>query len=203
MFAKIAAPFVAVAVATGVMSTPLAYKPNNALAARGSQSFNNWGGFSSLDNFDNFYGSSDYAHQHYNQVVVKQDSELVCHSETVEIIQQRLAVLQEMAKKIITEQVCEVESQVVIFQQYYASLGGFSKDLTRSSGYQVGYDNSVASHYGDFYNSDGSLSNYDMGFSGSDVGSNYYVVSGSNWNDGSSPSSVGSAYGAAQSASQY
>ena len=67
---------------------------------------------------------------------------------------------------------------------------------------QVGYDNNIVSHYGDFYNSDGSLSNYDFGFSGHDIGSNYYVPS-NNWNQDSSPSSVGSAYQAAQAASWY
>jgi len=203
MFTKFAAPFVAVsALAAGVMSTPVAYK-SNAIAARHSgQSFNNWGGISSLSNFDNFYGSDDFSHHNMNQVVVEQDSSLVCHSETVTIIQQRLAVLQEMAKKIITEQICEVETQTIVFQQYYASLGGFSNDLTRSSGRQSGYDNSIANHYSDFYNSDGSLSNYDFGFSGSDVGSNYYVPT-SNWNQNSSPNSVGSAYQASQAASYY
>jgi len=196
MFAKFTTLFVAAALATGVMSAP------TSIAARG-QSFDNWDGISSLSGFDNFYGSDDFAHlNNFKQVVVKQDSSLVCHSEQVEIIQQRLAVLQEMAKKIITEQICEVETQTIVFQQYYASLGGFSHDLTRSSGRSAGYDNSIVSHYGDFYNSDGSLSNYDFGFSGSDIGSNYYVPS-SNWNQDSSPSSVGAAYVSAQAASYY
>ncbi|KAJ7017823.1 hypothetical protein C8F04DRAFT_978452, partial [Mycena alexandri] len=165
-------------------------------------SFNNWGGISSLSGFDNFYGSDDFAHHNMNQVVVKQSSDLVCHSEEVTIIQQRLAVLQEMAKKIITEQICEVETQTIVFQQYYASLGGFSHDLSRSSNRHAGYDNSIVSHYNDFYNSDGSLSNYDFGFSGSDIGSNYYTPS-SNWDQNTSPSSVGSAYQVSQAASFY
>jgi hypothetical protein len=67
---------------------------------------------------------------------------------------------------------------------------------------QAGYDHNIVSHYGDFYNSDGTLSTYDFGFSGKDVGSNYYVPT-SNWNQDSSPSSVGSAYQAAQAASWY
>jgi len=202
MFAKFAAPFVAVALATGVMSSPVAYKSSNALAARG-QSFENWGGISSLHGFDNFYGDDDFAHLHnWNQVVVKQDSELVCHSEQVVIIQQRLAVLQEMAKRVITELSCEVETQTIVFQQYYASLGGFSHDLTRNSNRHVGYDHNIVSHYGDFYNSDGTLSTYDFGFSGHDIGSSYYVPT-SNWNQDHSPSSVGSAYQAAQAASYY
>ncbi|KAJ6613309.1 hypothetical protein B0H10DRAFT_1805814, partial [Mycena sp. CBHHK59/15] len=167
-------------------------------------SFNNWGGFSSLDNFDNFYGPDDFDHsRNYKQVVIKQDDSLVCHSQSIEIIQQRLVVLQEMAKKIITEQICEVETQTIVFEQYFSSLGHFSDDLTRSSGHQVGYDNHIASYYGDFYNSDGSWSTYDFGFKGSDVGSNYYVPTKSNWDDNSSPPSVGSAYQAAHYASSY
>ncbi|KAJ7240837.1 hypothetical protein B0H12DRAFT_49876 [Mycena haematopus] len=199
MFAKFSALFVAAALVNGVMSAPTS--KSGALAARG-QSFDNWGGISSFSGFDNFYGSSDFAHHNFKQVVVDQGSDLVCHSEQVTIVQQRLAVLQEMAKKIITEQICEVETQTVVFQQYYASLGGFSGDLTRSSGRHAGYDSSIVSHFGDFYNSDGSLSTYDYGFSGSDIGSSYYVPS-SNWDQDSSPSSVGSAYQAAQGASYY
>jgi hypothetical protein len=42
--------------------------------------------------------------------VVKQDSELVCHSEQVTIIQQRLAVLQEMAKKFVCPFIPETSS---------------------------------------------------------------------------------------------
>jgi len=208
MFAKFAASFVTVsALATGVMSGPLAYRSNNALAARGGPaSFNNYGGFSSMSDFDNFYGPDDFSHKkHFSPVVVQdytQSPELVCHSESVVIVQQRLAVLQEMAKKIITEQICEVETQTIVFQQYHSSLGGFSHDLGRSSGRHAGYDNSIVSHYGGFYNSDGSLSNYDFGFNGSDIGTNYYVPS-SNWDNTTSPGTVGNAYQVSQAASDY
>jgi len=61
MFAKFTALFVSVALATGVMSAPAVRRSNNVLAARG-QSFNNWGGISSLNGFDNFYGSDDFSH---------------------------------------------------------------------------------------------------------------------------------------------
>jgi len=201
MFAKFAAPLIAAALATGVLSSPVpaSYHPPSGGPRR---SFNNYGGISSLSNFDNFYGSSDFAHHNFNPNVIKQGNELVCHSEEVTIVQQRLAVLQEMAKKIITEQICEVESQTIVFQQYYASLGGFSQDLTHSSNRHAGYDYNIVSHYGDFYNSDGTLSDYDFGFSGNDIGSNYYVPS-NNWNQETSPSSVGSAFQAAQAASFY
>jgi len=144
-----------------------------------------------------FYGVDDFDHSHhFNPVVVKHEDELVCHTQRIEIIQQRMIVLQEMAKKIITEQICEVETQTIVFQQYHRALGGFHHDLTRGSGRHVGYDNSIVSHYGQIYNSDGSFNTEDWGFKGTDVGSNYYSPS-SNWNEETSYDSVGKAYQAA------
>jgi len=123
---------------------------------------------------------------------------VVCHSQTVEIIQQRLAVLQEVAKRIITEQICDVETQTIVFEQYYRSLGNFHGDLRRYSGYQVGYDSGIVSHYGSIYGSDGSFCTDDWNFSGSDIGSQTIVPTGNNWNDQSSHQSVDSAYYAAR-----
>jgi hypothetical protein len=162
-------------------------------------SFSNYNGISSLSGFDNFYGSEDFSHAHFSQTVVS-ENELVCHSQSVVIIQQRLAVLAEMAKRVITEQICEVETQTVVFEQFHASLGNFKRDLRRYSGYQVGYDRNIVSHFSNICDSTGSLTTNDLGFSGSDVGSNVCVVGGSNWQDSSSPISVGSAYDAAQGA---
>ena len=70
------------------------------LVAR-SQSFNNWGGISSLSGFDNFYGSDNFDNSHFSEssITVVKETEVVCHSQSVEIIQQRLLVLQEMAKR--------------------------------------------------------------------------------------------------------
>jgi len=201
MFAKIALPLLSLsALAGSAFAAPFNPK-TQSLAAR-TTSFNNWGGISSLSGFDNFYGEDNFSGEISAQVtVVEQQQEVVCHSLSIEIIQQKLLVLQEMAKQIITEQICEVETQTIVFQQFISSSSHFSSDLTRSSGHQVGYDSSIVSHHGSLYNSDGSLSTSDLGFSGSDVGKSYVVPSGSNWNDGSSPALVKSAYGAAVSAS--
>lgn len=195
MFSKLAL-FIAAAVATGVMSAP------TTLAARTSHiSFNGWGGHQSLNGFDNFYGSDNFdGRSHFSQTIVE-EKHLVCHTQQIEIIQQRLVVLQEMAKRIITEQICEVETQTIVFQQFHASFGHFSDDLRRHSGHQVGYDSNIASHYGNIVGSDGSLSSDDFGFSGSDVGSHTVTVGGSNWDDNTSPSSVDSAFNAASEAS--
>ncbi|KAF4617702.1 hypothetical protein D9613_005814 [Agrocybe pediades] len=199
MFAKL---FTVVAAASAMVAG-VAARPHalNRLTARGDISFNNWGGYSSFGNFDDFYGSDNFIGAVSSQTLVtEQSQELVCHTESIEIIQQRLLVLQEMAKRIITEQVCEVETQTVVFEQFHASLGLFSHDLRRTSGHHVGYDSSISSHFSDICAADGSLTNDDFGFSGHDLGSHTVVVGGSNWDDSTSPSSVGAAYSAARGA---
>jgi len=203
MFAKLASSLVLVsALAVGVSAKPLPVSRDLAVRG-GSYSFNGWGGFSSMDNFDNFFGSENFCGSVSTQTVVtetEQESVVVCHSQSIEIIQQRLLVLQEMAKRIITEQICEVETQTIVFQQFTSSFSSFHADLSRSSGNQVGFDSNIAGNFGNIVGSDGSLTTNDLGFSGHDLGSSTVVPSGSNWNSNTSPASVGSAFNAAQSA---
>lgn len=65
-----------------------------------SYSMNSWGGHSSMDNFDNFHGSDNFDGSRNKQVIIKKD-ELVCHEQKVEIVQQKLTVLREMAKRCV------------------------------------------------------------------------------------------------------
>jgi len=201
MFAKLATALIVAlsAFSTGVSAAPTA---SNLVARGGSHSFDNYDGISSFGGFDNFYGSDNFDNSHFSEssITVVKEKEVVCHSESVVIIQQRLLVLQEMAKRIISEQICEVETQTVVFEQFHSSLHGFSRDLRRDSGRGVGYDSSIASHFSSFTNSDGSLSNNDFGFSGSNLGSSYVVPSGDNWDNSRSFASVASAYKSARSA---
>ncbi|PPQ68662.1 hypothetical protein CVT25_012316 [Psilocybe cyanescens] len=202
MFAKLAA---ALTIAISVLSASAIPVTSTGLVVRGgSHSFDNYGGISSFNGFDNFYGSDNFDNSHFSEssitVVKEQEQEVVCHSESIVIIQQRLLVLQEMAKRIISEQICEVETQTVVFEQFHSSLHGFSRDLRRFSGRDVGYDSDISSHFSNFYGSDGSLSTDDWGFSGSDLGHSYVVPSGNNWDSSRSFGSVGNAYKAARSA---
>lgn len=98
------------------------------------------------------------------------------------------------SRSIITEQICEVESQTVVFEQFHPNLHGFSRDLRRFSGRGVGYDSGIVSHFGDFFESVN-----DWGFSGYDLGRSYIIPSGSNWGS-NSHFSVNSVYSAARSA---
>ncbi|KAJ7903537.1 hypothetical protein B0H14DRAFT_3421743 [Mycena olivaceomarginata] len=173
MFAKLALPLIAIsAFATGVFSSPVSIPQGVSRRNHGHVSFNKWNNIQSLDGFDSFYGEDDFNGFNRGQTVV--ESQEVCHSVDVVIIQQRLAVLQELAKRIITENICEVETQ-------------------------VGFDRGVVEHFGKIYNSDGSFCTDDWHFSGSDLGQQTVVIK-DNWNDQSSPRSVDSAYYTARNA---
>ncbi|KXN88273.1 hypothetical protein AN958_07732, partial [Leucoagaricus sp. SymC.cos] len=162
-----------------------------------SVSFNHWGGLSSFDNFDKFYGVDNFdSSVHFSQVV-DTEQQVVCHTQAIEIIQQRLLVLQEMAKRIVLEQICEVETQTVVFEQFHASLGLFNSDLHHASGHSVGYDSAIAGHFSNICLPDGSLSTDDFGFAGTNCGAHTVVVGGSNWNDATSSASVSAASDAA------
>ncbi|KAF8064089.1 hypothetical protein FPV67DRAFT_1782442 [Lyophyllum atratum] len=175
MFAKLAIVSLAT-LASYVSAGPVALRPNYELAVRGFTSFNNWGGHASLNNFDNFYGADNFDGSHFSQVVVKQEKEL------------------EMAKRIITEQICEVETQTIVFEQWHSGLHGFSRDLRRHTGHQVGYDRNVVRHFGEIVNVDGSFNTHDFGFTGHDLGRETVVVGGHNWEDSRSRTTVEDAY---------
>jgi hypothetical protein len=200
MFAK--SFIVASIMALGAIAAP--FKPASAVAARSGWevdtsrfspnfSFNNWRGFNSLNDFDSFYGADNFDGGRFNQVVVK-ENELVCRSQRVEIIQQRLAVIQELSKRIISELICDVETQVIVFQQFHSGLGRFKGDLRRVSGFRAGFDNGIAGRFRDIFNERGDLTDNHLGFNGLDIGRDTFIVGGSNWDDKTSFKNVNDAY---------
>ncbi|KAG7451147.1 uncharacterized protein BT62DRAFT_401412 [Guyanagaster necrorhizus] len=196
------APFVLVlALASVVLSSPLWQR--REIRRNADVSLSNWGGFQSLNGFDDFNGVGNFDGSNNVQTVVVQEEQTVCEVQSIEVIQQKLVVLREMVKKVITEQICEVEVQTIVLEQFSSGIGSFSSDLLRQSGRQVGFDSNVASKISQLVNEDGSLSSSDLGFSGSDVGNNTVVAAGSNWNNTTSPSSVQSALTAAQAAAGF
>ncbi|KAF8491400.1 hypothetical protein JB92DRAFT_3147679 [Gautieria morchelliformis] len=199
MFTKSFVSLGALALAAVASAKPIpAFK--DLLAKRGSYSFNNYGGYNTMSNFDNFYGSSDYSG--VSQTLVK-NKDVVCHSEQVEIVQQRLAVIREWYKKIITEQICEVEVQTIVHEQFVSGCEGYSSDLRRKSSRDVSYDHDVASQIVDIHDSDNNCVTNDLGWQGYQVGSNAISYSGDNWNSQYSPSSVDTVYGYCQQSYGY
>jgi len=194
MFATLA--ITVLAAVSGVLSAPLAARTSSSSSY---PSLSSWGGHQSLDHFDDFYGSGHFDVSQFSETVIEKQ-EVVCHSQQIEIIQQRLVILQEMAKRIISEQICEVETQTIVLEQFHSSVGSFHHGISRDDGHHFGYDNDlINSHYGNFFESDGSLSTHDFGFKGTDIGHNGYTVpSGTNWDDNSSHASILSARSAAK-----
>jgi hypothetical protein len=160
-----------------------------------------WGGFHSLDHFDDFYGADNFVGISKEVTVVKKEQEVVCHSVDVVVIQQQLAIIREYVKKLITTQICEVETQTVVFSQFQSHISSFHDDIRRRSHRQVVYDDDIASRIGSIHDEHGEIVSHDFGFHGSDIGSHSISVSGCNWNDATSPDSVEKAFGAAQGAS--
>jgi len=196
-----------------VIAKPLSYRreqaelrrnaPNLSLQARdnGSVSFSNWNNVSALQGFDDFNGQSNFAGQNNQQKIVIQEVQTKCETVKIEIVQQKLAILQELAKRIITEQVCDVQTQTIVLAQHNGALQVFSDTIQRKTvAKQVGFDQTVAQKISTIVNSDGSLSTSDAGFKGSDVGQNTVVPAGNNWDDTSSPALVKAALDAAASA---
>jgi len=199
MIASILKLVTIITLSTSAMAKPVSSGKRQASQRRDQSfpSFNNFDGRSSLSNFDNFFGQNNFDGSN-NQLVVFQSKQVVCQQVEVEVIQQRLTVLREFMKRILIEQVCEVETQTILFEQFNSGINSFGRDIRRQSNRDVTFDSSVSDRISQLHNSDGSLSNGNLGFQGSDVGRNGVVSSGSNWNSNNSPQSVGNIWNQAQ-----
>jgi len=206
MFTKlVSAVAILLAAAPAILALPASRAPVRRYSSS-YYSLDNYGGYSSMSSFDDFYGSSNYAGYYNSQDLYDYSSsstEVVtetCTSIDITFVQQRLAILQEIAKRIITEQICEVEVQTIVLNQYFATWDSWYGYMTHSRSGYVGYDYNVAGMYSDLFGSDGSLTTGDLGFSGSSIGSALVAPSGGNWNSATSPQSVEAAAQAAQQA---
>ncbi|KAH8831910.1 hypothetical protein DL96DRAFT_1589392 [Flagelloscypha sp. PMI_526] len=164
------------------------------------KSLNGWGGYKSLEKFDDWYGGANNFDGHKNEVKVLEQEQVVCRALDARIVQQKLAILQEMAKRVLSEQVCEVETQTIILHQHNAAWENWVKDVHHWSGKPIGYDKEVAKKYKDIVKEDGwELEDKDHEFNGYDIGKNKVIPKGNNWGDDKSGrDKVDRAYGAAE-----
>ncbi|KZV87180.1 hypothetical protein EXIGLDRAFT_208128 [Exidia glandulosa HHB12029] len=199
------------AVATPIRSRTFPSDPSSSIDVNsfssesgglGHISFNNWGNFQCLNDFDSFYGVDNFQGFNNVQTVLTEESvNVVCEVQSVDLVQQQLAILSEYAKRVITTGICASEVQTIVFEQWLSGLSGFGHDLRHLSGRTVGYDIVVASHIKEVVTETGSINFHDFGFHGSDIGRNVIHVSGGNWIDGISERSVQKAFIAAHIAS--
>ncbi|KAF5389891.1 hypothetical protein D9757_003733 [Collybiopsis confluens] len=184
MFAKTAIYFLSVAaLASSALAAPV--NPATQSLNRRYISFDGWHGISSLSGFDNFYGSENFSGEISSEVSVsveEQEEVVVCHSLSVEIIHKSYS--------IITEQICEVETQTIVFQQYISSSTHFIDDIMHTS--DLSADTTLALSATTVISSarmDPSL----LPTSDSPalmLAKAMFVPSGSNWNPSTSPASV-------------
>jgi hypothetical protein len=204
-FFKVAAHFILGAIlATGAISTPVPQARQTDLQSR-SQAFpfNGWGGFQSLNGFDDFFGADNFIGIK-NQIIVLQDQQFFCKSSNIGHIQQQLFIFQELIKKLILEEICEVEVQIIILQQFTGGFDVFFNDLNRFGGKTPGFDKEIAKFGPQLFDLDGKFKIQDFGFKGHDIGKNIIIIIGDNWNKDFSPKSVKSAFdisGSAKSSS--
>lgn len=102
--------------------------------------------------------------------------------------------------RVILTQICEVEVQEIVFEQFSSYFSLFGSDLSHLSDNQASFDQNAVGLYSQLFGSDGSLNNGDLGFSGSDIGNSSIVPSGNNWDSQTSPASVSAAQNLTQSA---
>ncbi|KAJ7035017.1 hypothetical protein C8F04DRAFT_1346343 [Mycena alexandri] len=210
MFAAATVLFISLLSLTSeVIAKPLSFRREQALIARDAPnmlfardnnvSFSNWNNISALQGFDDFNGQGNFNGKNNGQKIVIQEVETKC--ETITIVQQKLAILQELAKRIITEQICDVQTQTIVLAQHNGALEVFRDDIQRKVvTKQVGFDQQIASKFSSIVNTDGSLSVDDAGFKGSDIGQNLVVPTGNDWDNSTSPALVQAAQAAANSA---
>lgn len=190
----------AAALALAVSASPIQHAPRTshnigAPTSLSHVSFNNWGNFENLGHFDEWFGVDNFGGSFNHRNVLEEN--LVCRTVEIDVIQQQLAIVQEFAKRIVVQQICEVEVQTIVWGQFVSGFDAFGEDIRRISGRNIGFDRNIAGHIGNIVDGNGNI-NHDFGFRGADIGSNFVHVSGDNWIDGQSEVSVGNAFLASQ-----
>ncbi|EJD35302.1 hypothetical protein AURDEDRAFT_117417 [Auricularia subglabra TFB-10046 SS5] len=163
-------------------------------------SFNNWGGLSSLNLFDDFFGVGNFdgRFNSLNFIVdeFQQINVLQCSVVDISFVQQNIAILIEVMKQLLLTQICDVETQIILASQFGSRWLSFIDDLRHISGRNVGFDSFIASQLQVVIASLGG-SHVDLGFLGSSIGSQLQFVS-SNFNQDFQLSRLQSAWSAAQ-----
>lgn len=138
--------------------------------------------------FFDFFGGINNFDGSLNQILVQQAGG-ACQAQQINLVQQQLAIIQEFTKQIFLQELCNVELQTILLQQFLGGFDLFGNDLQRLNGRVPGFDAAVAAQLAQLVQN-GSVNIVDFGIKGSSIGNNLVVPIGSNWNDATSPQSV-------------
>jgi len=201
-FFKVAAHFILGAVlATGAISKPV---PQQTELQSRSQAFpfNGYAGFQSLNGFDDFFGADNFA-GNKNQKIILPEQGSCRSSNNIGNIQKQLFIFQELIKKLILEEICEVEVQIIIIQQFTGGFDAFQNDIFRSNGQEPGFDREIAKFGQQLsFDDEGKFNIQDFGFNGGDIGKNIIIIINDNYDKDRSPQSIQSAFDISESAKQ-
>jgi len=191
-FSKVAAHFVLGAIlATGAISKPVPQQTD--LQSRSEAfPFNGYGGFQSLQGFDDFFGADNFLGNKNEKIILP--DQFSCQSSDINKVQQQLFIFQENIKKLVLEHICEVEVQIIILQQFTGGFDNFFNDLNRFNGQQPGFDKEISKFGNQIFDVDGGFKDQDFGFNGKDIGKNIIIIINDNWDDDRSPESAKSAF---------
>lgn len=145
-------------------------------------SLNKWNGLEVLNGFDNFFGLGNFdGSRNLQNVFLNQQN--VCQAQQLNVVQQQLFILQESAKQILLQNICDLQAQAILFEQFKGGFDVFGQDLLRLNGRVPGFDQDIAGKLGQLLLDDGKFNNIDFGFNGFDIGKKL-VVPGINVNNG-------------------
>ncbi|KAJ2922408.1 hypothetical protein H1R20_g14673, partial [Candolleomyces eurysporus] len=148
--------------------------------------------------FFDFFGGVNNFDGSLNQILVQQAGG-ACQAQQINLVQQQLAIIQEFTKQIFLQELCEVELQTVVLQQFLGGFDLFGRDLQRLNGRVPGFDAGVAGQLEQLL-LNGSVNIVDFGIKGSSIGNTLVVPGGSNWDGVNSLQSVLIAEAAAKAA---
>lgn len=140
-------------------------------------SLNGWNGLQSLNDFDRFFGAQNFDGSR-NQQVVFLNEQNICQAQQINIVQQQLAILQETAKQVILQSICDLQAQAIILSQFQNGFDVFGRDLQRLNGRFPGFDKNIADKVLQLFVQDQDrfrLNNIDFGFQGFDIGKQLVV----------------------------
>ncbi|KAJ3517937.1 hypothetical protein NLJ89_g185 [Agrocybe chaxingu] len=191
MFFSVSKAFTLVAAAAAVVASPVAKSRRDlsTISSVSPISFNLWGGIQSLAGFDNFFGLGNF-NGFNNQQIIVVNQQPVCQVQQLLIVQQQLAIIQEFSKQLILSSICDIETQVLVLEQFRGGLRNFRGDLRRITGRNAGFDANIALLFGQLLNQDGSINFKNFGFNGIDIGRQLVVPTGFNWVDNRTPQNI-------------
>jgi len=177
MFAKLTTFATVAVVASSAFANPIDLTGIDLAAIADTNldgfSFNQFNDLGNFGNFDNFFGVNNFLGLQ-NEVNVLAQVQCLANS-NVNLVQQQLSILAELAKQVVLTELCDPADQIIALEQFQGQIDSFSSALRGVSNLSLSFDNSIAQLGAQLF-VDGQLNQNDFGFVGSQIGQNAFLV---------------------------